>query len=102
MAEKKPATLPPAAADVALIDAAKCAAIGCMSVSWWNAEVLAGRAPPPAFRKNRCTRWRLADVREFWRKFAEQDSDSEAVRNLADQTAKARAARRLAKAKVAQ
>lgn len=38
-----------------------------MSVSWWHAEVLAGRAPQPVMRGVRCTRWRVADVREFWR-----------------------------------
>lgn len=58
-------------ADVALIDAEKCAAIGDMSVSWWHEEVRAGRAPAPAVRKPRCTRWRGADVRAFWQRFSE-------------------------------
>jgi predicted DNA-binding transcriptional regulator AlpA len=58
-------------ADVALIDAATCAAAGSMSVSWWLEEVRAGRAPQPVIREVRCTRWRLADVRDFWRKRAE-------------------------------
>jgi hypothetical protein len=55
-------------ADVALIDASACAAVGDMSVSWWHEEVRAGRAPQPAIRKPRCTRWRLTQVRDFWAK----------------------------------
>ena len=58
-------------ADVALIDAERAAATGAMSVSWWNAEVAAGRAPQPAVRRPRCTRWRVADVRDFWARFPE-------------------------------
>ncbi len=56
--------------DVALIDAESCAATGAMSISWWLEEVRAGRAPKPAVQRPRCTRWRLADVRDFWRRFA--------------------------------
>lgn len=52
--------------DVALIDAAACAATGSMSLSWWHAEVAAGRAPQPVIRLPRCTRWRLTDIRAFW------------------------------------
>ncbi len=59
-------TLPADSADVALIDAPTCAAAGDMSVSWWHEEVRTGRAPAPAIRKPRCTRWRLADVRAYW------------------------------------
>ena len=58
--------LPADLAAVALIDAPTCAAAGDMSISWWHGEVHAGRAPAPVFRKPRCTRWRLADVRAFW------------------------------------
>lgn len=66
--------------DVLLIDAAKCAAAGDMSVSWWHEEVRAGRAPQPVVRRPRCTRWRLADVRAFWQHFAELgSSDMEAA-----------------------
>jgi hypothetical protein len=61
-------------ADVLLIDAAKCAAAGDMSVSWWHEEVRAGRAPQPVIRRPRCTRWRMADVRAFWHQFASQGS----------------------------
>lgn len=62
--------LPADLASVALIDAPKCAAAGDMSVSWWHAEVAAGRAPAPVIRRPRCTRWRAADVAAYWRAFA--------------------------------
>lgn len=58
--------LPADVADVALIAADTCAAIGDVSVSWWHEEVRAERAPRPAIKKPRFTRWRLADVRQFW------------------------------------
>lgn len=61
-------------ADVALVDAEKAATIGDMSISWWYAEVAAGRAPQPAIRKPRCTRWRMHEVLHFWRCFAEGGS----------------------------
>jgi hypothetical protein len=64
--------IPPALADVALIDATTCAAAGAMSVSWWHEEVRAQRAPQPAVRRSRCTRWRVSDVANFWQKFAAQ------------------------------
>lgn len=72
--------LPASLSDVALIDAKTCAAVGGMSLSWWHAEVAAGRAPEPAIRKPRCTRWRVAAVRAFWIKSAEKSAtDSEAA-----------------------
>ena len=58
--------LPADVADVALIAADTCAAIGEVSVSWWHQEVRTGRAPKPAIQQPRFTRWRLADVRRFW------------------------------------
>lgn len=64
-------SLPADLTAVALIDAPTCAAAGAMSVSWWHEEVRVGRAPAPAIRNQRCTRWRLADVRAFWAKSAE-------------------------------
>jgi len=76
--------------DVALIDAATCAAVGGMSVSWWHAEVAAGRAPQPAIRRPRCTRWRRAAVRAFWIAFAEQGSaDEQAAQAVTAQAKKA-------------
>lgn len=80
--------LPADLAAVALIDAKTCAAPGCMSVSWWHAEVAAGRAPQPAIRMPRCTRWRMADVVAFWATFAERASD-EAANKLKAQAIKA-------------
>ncbi|MBH9577860.1 hypothetical protein [Inhella proteolytica] len=62
-----------------------------MGVSWWLAEVAAGRAPKPAIQQPRCTRWRLKDVREFWACRAEQ-ADQEATARLTAQAAKASAA----------
>ena len=66
--DPKPAArpLPLDVADVALIAADTCAAIGDVSVSWWHEEVRTGRAPKPAIQQPRFTRWRLADVRRFW------------------------------------
>ena len=58
--------LPADVADVALIAADTCAAIGDVSVSWWHEEVRASRAPKPVIQQPRFTRWRLADVRRFW------------------------------------
>lgn len=89
--------IPPALAGVALIDAPTCAAAGGMSVSWWHEEVRTGRAPAPAVRQPRCTRWRLPDVVAFWQEFA---SKGEADAQCAEQvTAKARKASAAARAK---
>ncbi len=86
-------------ADVVLIDAAKCAAIGDLSVSWWHNEVAEGRAPSPAIRKPRCTRWRLSDVRAFWQRFAEQGTaEADAAESVIAQATKASKAARAAKA----
>lgn len=98
--EQKPAArpLPPDLADVALIDAPTCAAAGDMSVSWWHEEVRVGRAPRPVIRKPRCTRWRMADVRQFWIESAEKAAvDTQAAdlvkANAIKASAKARANR---------
>jgi hypothetical protein len=78
--------VPPALSSVALIDAPTCAAAGGMSVSWWHDEVREGRAPAPAVRQPRCTRWRLADVAAFWRDFAAQaTADTEAAARVTRQ-----------------
>jgi hypothetical protein len=71
--------VPPSLTDVALIDGQTCAATACMSISWWLAEVAAGRAPAPAIRKPRCTRWRLADVRAWLVQHASQPDDGGAA-----------------------
>ena len=84
--------LPANLADVALIDAPTCAAAGDMSLSWWHEEVRAGRAPAPVFRKPRCTRWRLADVRAFWIDSATKAAaDTQAAAQVTAQATKASA-----------
>ena len=51
---------------VSLIDAKTCAVAGGISISHWQQLVRDGRAPSPVMRRQRCTRWRLADVVLFW------------------------------------
>ncbi|MEQ1780869.1 MAG: hypothetical protein ABMA14_05880 [Hyphomonadaceae bacterium] len=51
---------------VSLIDAKTCAAAGAISISHWQQLVRDGRAPSPVMRRQRWTRWRLADVVLFW------------------------------------
>jgi len=63
--------IPPGCEDVARIAAPVCAAIGGVSVSSFLKNVREGRAPQPVVRAPRCTRWLLADVKEYWRKSAE-------------------------------
>lgn len=93
--DSNPQALPADLAAVALIDAPTCAAAGAMSVSWWHAEVQAGRAPAPVIRKPRCTRWRLADVRAFWAKSVEQAAgDTTAAARVKASATKASAAAR--------
>lgn len=95
--DPNPQPLPADLAAVALIDAPTAAAAGSMSVSWWHAEVAAGRAPAPAFRAPRCTRWRVAEVAAFWRTFSAQGdaSAADAVKARATKaSAAARAKRR--------
>ncbi len=62
--------LPAKLAEVALISAETCAAIGHMSLSWWQEEVRAKRAPQPVVQRHRCTRWLMAEVHRFWADFA--------------------------------
>lgn len=68
--------LPPitvALADVALIDGRAVAAAASISISHFHELVRTGQAPQPAFRAPRCTRWRLADVREWLVRFAQPE-----------------------------
>jgi len=67
----QPVTLQPLA-DVALIDAAGIVAAACISISQWHELVKTGKAPLPAFRKPRCTRWKLVEVRAWLIEFAAQ------------------------------
>lgn len=94
-AHPNPYSLPSGLADVALIDAPTCAATGGMSVSWWHDEVKEGRAPQPAIRKPRCTRWRVSDVRAFWIASAAQaHRDAQTADAVKAQARKASAAAR--------
>jgi predicted DNA-binding transcriptional regulator AlpA len=88
---------------VALIDAPTCAAAGGMSVSWWHDEVRTGRAPAPAVRQPRCTRWRMSDVVEFWQAFATKGAaDTLAAEQVTAKAKKASAAARVKRATTAQ
>lgn len=83
--------------DLALMDAAGCAAIGSVSRSWWKTEVAAGRAPQPVVRKVRMTRWSEADVRRFWAQFV---ADAKRDTGTSDATmARAKHASAIGKAK---
>jgi hypothetical protein len=59
-------------ADTILIDSATSGAVGGMSETWWWDAVRKGHAPAPAFRAHRCTRWRTADVLQFWERVADE------------------------------
>jgi hypothetical protein len=89
--------IPPALAEVALIDGPTCAATGDMSLSWWHEEVRAGRAPAPVIRLPRCSRWSLAAVKVYWSERARTAAaDSEASDGV---TLKAKRASNAAKVK---
>jgi predicted DNA-binding transcriptional regulator AlpA len=75
--------VPAALQAVALIDGPTCAAVGQVSISTWHELVRTGAAPQPAIRGTRCTRWRLADVRDYWRDRAQQGTPQAAERLLA-------------------
>ncbi|MFT3818332.1 MAG: hypothetical protein QM750_11970 [Rubrivivax sp.] len=85
--------LPPDLACAALVDAKTAAAVGGMGLSWWFDEVRAGRAPQPAVRAPRCTRWRVVDVRAFWQRFAEQGADARALAQATKASKAAKAAK---------
>jgi hypothetical protein len=91
-------SLPADLAEVALIDAATSVAPGGLSLSWWHAEVAAGRAPQPAVRMPRCTRWKISDVKAFWIAFAANAlADKQAAANVLTKAAKASAAAQVAR-----
>jgi len=56
---------PESLADVALIDGPTFAAAVCVSLSELHDRVRRGEAPQPVIRAPRCTRWRLADARQY-------------------------------------
>ena len=82
--------LPADVADVALIAADTCAAIGEVSVSWWHEEVRTGRAPRPVIQQPRFTRWRRVDAIRFWAERAAQaEADTEAGERMRAKAKKA-------------
>lgn len=88
---------PTALADVALINGRTAAAAASISVSHFHDLVRQGLAPQPAFRAPRCTRWRLADVRQWLLNFAQHSTDAaDAVIDKADRASKAARAKRTA------
>ena len=80
--------IPAELAEVALIDAKICAITGGMSVSQWHNLVREGTAPKPVVRLVRYTRWRAADVRQFFVDLVSQRS-SESDRVVMDHAKKA-------------
>ncbi len=90
-----PATL----ADVAMIDGPTCAASAGVSLSAWHERVRAKQAPQPVIRRPRFTRWRLADVREYLAREAQQSSEETSVGVIA-RAAKASAAAKAKRATV--
>jgi hypothetical protein len=99
----KTVTVPDSLADVALADAYTCAAVGDMGITWWLDKVASGEAPAPVIRQPRCTRWRIADVKNFYAQLASQKLDkSPAMTAHAAKASKAaRAKREAAKAATA-
>jgi predicted DNA-binding transcriptional regulator AlpA len=91
--------VPPALADVALIDGPTCAAAGGISISTWHELVRVKDAPQPVMRAVRCTRWRLADVRAWLiARAAQATADDEVIRRATKASAKAKALRATAQA----
>lgn len=72
----RPHNIPPDLVAVSLIDAKTCAAAGGVSLSHWHDLVREGIAPTPVMRRQRCTRWRLSEIVQFWG-HASQLSDPE-------------------------
>jgi predicted DNA-binding transcriptional regulator AlpA len=98
-AKSKLPPIPPALADVALIDGPTCAAANGGSISNWLALVQSGEAPQPVIRQPRFTRWRLSDVRAFLIERAAQTShDAEVIERAKRASAKATAKRQAAQA----
>lgn len=71
--------VPPALADVALLDGPTCAATAGVSISNWLDLVRRGEAPSPVIRQTRFTRWRMADVRAWLMKRTAQPVHDAAV-----------------------
>ena len=86
-----PTNIPPSLEEVALVDATQIAAAARRSLSWWYEEVSQGRAPKPVIRGPRCTRWRLADIRQWLIEQAESGGDPGKADRLLSTTRKASA-----------
>jgi hypothetical protein len=83
--------VPPALADVALVDGPTAAAAGAMSISTWHELVRLKEAPQPVIRAHRCTRWRLTDVRTFLIERAAGTRVDEKSQDIVERARKARA-----------
>lgn len=97
MARKALPQVPAALVDFALIDVRQVSVACGLSAHTWQRLVRAGTAPQPAVRAPRYTRWRLADVRAWLLKRAEQFDHEQAERVVAQArraSAKALASRR--------
>lgn len=85
--------VPPALADVALIDGPVAASAGGISLSHWHDLVRRKEAPQPVVRESRCTRWLLRDVRAWLvLRAAQAASNSRAGESLKARATKASAA----------
>jgi predicted DNA-binding transcriptional regulator AlpA len=85
--------LPTPLQDCALVTAAMAAAAGSVHRGTWYAMVKTGRAPPPVVRAHRLSRWRMADVKAFWARFAEEGSATDAEGATVRRARESRAAR---------
>jgi hypothetical protein len=101
--------VPPALADVALIDGPTCAAAGGEAISTFHdgvrrtekGELAEGEVPYPlpVIRRVRFSRWRLADVRAWLiARAAQATADDEVIRRATKASAKAKALRTTAQA----
>jgi predicted DNA-binding transcriptional regulator AlpA len=89
--------IPPGLVDVAYIDGGECSAAAAMSLSQWHALVKDGKAPSPAIRKPRFTRWLMSDVRDWliqYRTQADSQADSARVIGVATRASQAAQAKR--------
>lgn len=87
-----PKANPPLLNGVILVSAGTAARMGEMGESWWWGEVREGRAPAPAIRQFRMTRWRMEDVRKFWETYASNAAASGEAERTAQQAHRAAAA----------
>lgn len=72
-----------------LVDARTAAAVGSISITLWHDLVRDRKAPAPAIKQVRFTRWRLADVRNYWADRANRGSSVEDAQRIASMAVKA-------------